>query len=199
MRSLIRSSLIVAPLSLALVSQAATWNFDTAHSVVTFAVKHLMISTVRGTFDTFEGKVVYDENNPDTFTVEATADAVSVDTRNDRRDADLKSANFFEVEKYPKLTFKSKHVEKIGDGRYKMTGDLTIRDVTKNVTFDVTGFNGTIKDPWGGTRTAASATTTINREDFGLLWNKALEGGGIVVSKDVIITIDVELVKQEKS
>jgi polyisoprenoid-binding protein YceI len=199
MNRFLRTSIVVTALSLALISQAATWTFDPAHSVVSFAVKHLMISTVRGTFDTFEGKVVYDENNPDTFSVEATADAVSVDTRNARRDADLKSANFFEVEKYPKLTFKSKHVQKIGDGHYTMTGDLAIHGVAKEVTFNVTGFNGTIKDPWGGTRTAATATATINREDFGLLWNKVLEGGGVVVSKDVLITLDVELVKQPEN
>jgi polyisoprenoid-binding protein YceI len=199
MNRFLRTSIFVAGLSVALISQAATWSFDTAHSVVTFAVKHLMISTVRGNFETFEGRVVFDENNPDTFSAEATADAASVHTGNDRRDADLKSANFFEVVKYPKLTFKSKQVKKIGDGHFTMTGDFTIRDVTKEVTFDVTGFKGTIKDPWGGTRTAATATATINREDFGLLWNKVLEGGGVVVSNDVLITLDVELVKQPEN
>ena len=199
MKSILRSSIIVAALSLALTSQAATWTFDTAHSVVTFAVKHLMISTVRGNFETFEGRVVFDENNADTFSSEATADAASVDTGIDKRDTHLKSADFFDVEKYPKLSFKSKQVKKIGDGRYTMTGDLTIRDVTKEVAFDVTGFNGTIKDPWGGTRTAATATATINREDFGLLWNKVLEGGGVVVSNDVLITLDIELVKQPEN
>jgi polyisoprenoid-binding protein YceI len=199
MKSIFRTSIIVAALSVALISQAATWTFDPAHSVVSFAVKHMMISTVRGTFNTFEGKVVYDENKPDTFSAEATADAASVDTRIDKRDAHLKSADFFDVEKYPKLTFKSKHVEKIGDGHYTMTGDLTIRDVTKEVTFDVTGFSGTIKDPQGHTRTAATATATINREDFGLHWNKTLESGGVLVSKDVLITLDVELVKQDES
>lgn len=198
MRSLIRSSLIAAALSLALVSQAATWTFDTAHSVITFSVKHMMISTVTGNFDVFDGKVVFDENRPDTFSAEATADAASVDTRNEKRDAHLRSADFFDAEKYPKLSFKSKHVIKNADGHYTMTGDLTIRDVTKEVTFDVLGLKETVKDPWGGTRTASVATATINREDFGLLWNNGLEGGGVLVSKDVLITLDIQLVKQDE-
>lgn len=197
MKSILRSTMVMAALALALAAQAATWTIDMPHSMVTFSVKHMMISTVRGNFDTFGGTVNFDESNPSTFTVEATADAASVDTRVEKRDAHLKSDDFFAAEKYPKLAFKSKHVEKLGDGHYAMTGDLTIRDVTKEVTFDVTGFSGVTKDPWGGTRTSATATTTINREDFGLRWNQALEGGGVLVSKDVQITLDVELVKQE--
>ncbi len=199
MKSILRRSLAASSLALALAAHAAVWTVDPAHTVVSFAVKHMMISTVRGTFNTFEGKATFDEKQPDTFTVEASADAASIDTRVEQRDKHLKSADFFDVEKFPKLTFKSKQVAKIGDGHYTMTGDLTIRDVTKAVTFDVTGFQGTITDPQGHVRTAATATTTINREDFGLHWNKALEGGGVLVGDDVTITLDVELVKQEQS
>lgn len=199
MKIMIRRSLVVAVFALAAVSQAATWTFDAAHSAVSFSVKHMMIATVRGSFGTFDGSVTFDEGNPETFSVEAWADAASIDTRNEKRDAHLRLADFFDVEKYPQLTFKSKRVVKTGDGRYTMAGDLTIHGVTKETVFDVTGFSGTMKDPWGGTRTAAVATTTINRKDFGLNWNQALDGGGVVVSEDVVITLDVELVKKDES
>lgn len=199
MKSMIRNSMIVAALVFATVSQAATWKFDTAHSGVSFSVKHMMMTTVRGDFTVFDGTATFDEGKPEALAVEATADAASITTRNEKRDTHLKSPDFFDAEKYPKLTFKSKSVQRVGDDRYQLVGDFTIRDVTKEVTFDVTGLSGTMKDPWGSTRTSAVATVTIDRTDFGLNWNKALEAGGVLVSNFVTITLDLALVKQPEN
>ena len=174
---------------------AATWNIDADHSEVGFAVKHLMVATVKGTFRRFSGKVVLDEQNVGNSVIEADIDATSIDTRQDQRDAHLRSPDFFDAETYPSITFRSTKVEQLRHGYYRAVGDLTIRGTTREVVLDIeeTGRGG---DPWGNQRIGISARTTINREEFGLTWNQALETGGVVVGKDVRITLDVQLVKQ---
>ena len=173
------------------------WAIDPHHSSAQFAVKHLMISTVRGEFHGVNGTVNWDDKDITKSTIDVTIDATSVDTREPDRDKDLKSENFFDVAKYPTMTFKSKKIEQAGAGKLKVTGDLTLHGITKEVTLDVEGPTPPIKDPWGNTRVALNATTTINRQDFGVKWNKTMDGGGVVVSDNVNITIDAELVKQQ--
>ena len=173
------------------------WAIDPHHSAAQFAVKHLMISTVRGEFHGVNGTVNWDDKDITKSTIDVTLDATSVDTREPDRDKDLKSENFFDVAKYPTMTFKSRKIEQAGAGKLKVTGDLTMHGITKEVTLDVEGPTPPIKDPWGYTRVALNATTTINRQDFGVKWNKTMDGGGVVVSDNVNITIDAELVKQQ--
>jgi polyisoprenoid-binding protein YceI len=175
------------------VAQQATWNIDTAHSSAQFSVRHMMVATVRGEFTSTKGTVRWDGKNLATAVVEATIDAATIGTREPKRDAHLRSADFFDVERYPTLTFKSTKVEPIGPGKLRMTGDLTIRGVTRSVVFDVEGPTEAIKDNRGNQRVGASATATINRKDFGLTWNAALETGGVVVSDEVKIILDVAL------
>jgi len=175
------------------VAQQATWNIDTAHSSAQFSVRHMMVATVRGEFTSTKGAVRWDGKNLATAVVEATIDAATIGTREPKRDAHLRSADFFDVERYPTLTFKSTKVEPIGPGKLRMTGDLTIRGVTRSVVFDVEGPTEAIKDNRGNQRVGASATATINRKDFGLTWNAALETGGVVVSDEVKIILDVAL------
>jgi polyisoprenoid-binding protein YceI len=175
------------------VAQQATWNIDTAHSSAQFSVRHMMVATVRGEFTSTKGTVRWDGKNLATAVVEATIDAATIGTREPKRDAHLRSADFFDVERYPALTFKSTKVEPIGPGKLRMTGDLTIRGVTRSVVFDVEGPTEAIKDNRGNQRVGASATATINRKDFGLTWNAALETGGVVVSDEVKIILDVAL------
>lgn len=170
------------------------WQIDPAHTDVGFAVKHLMISTVRGRFAGVKGTIVLDEANPANSSVEAEIDVATIDTRQEQRDAHLRSADFFEVEKYPTMTFRSRRVERLGNDRYRIVGDLTIRDVTREVVLDATD-EGRGRDPWGGDRLAFSATTTIDRRDFGLTWNQALETGGVLVGNEIRISIDVQAVK----
>ncbi len=189
--------LLAAILVVAFQTHAATWTPDKAHSEVAFTVTHMMLTKVMGTFDDYEATINFDPQHPEALSIEATIQAASVNTRNEKRDAHLRNADFFDVEKYPTLTFKSTKAEKTGDGQYKVTGDLTMHGVTKSVTLDVSGLNTVVKDPYGGTRTAALATTTISRKDFGLVWNVALESGGVLVSDDVAIQIDVQLVESK--
>ena len=178
-------------------ANAATWTIDKAHSEVGFDAVHMMISNVHGTFTDYDATVQFDPKDPASLSIDATVRTASVNTNNERRDGHLKSSDFFDVEKFPAMTFKSKKTEKLGDGHFKATGDLTLRDVTKEITLDVNGLATIIKDMQGNMRTAATATATINREDFGLMWNKILEGGGVLVSKDITIRISVELVEQK--
>jgi polyisoprenoid-binding protein YceI len=173
-----------------------TWKIDPAHTAAQFAVKHLMISTVRGEFKGVTGMVVWDDQDVTKSMVDVTIDAKTVNTGEDARDKDLKSDKFFEVEKFPTMTFKSKKVEAAGEGRLKITGDLTIHGVTKEVVLDVEGPTTAVKDPWGNTRVAASATTKVNRQDYGVKWNANIDGGGVVVGDTVNITIDMEMIKQ---
>jgi polyisoprenoid-binding protein YceI len=174
---------------------ASVWELDPSHSAAQFSVTHMMVTTVRGQFSNVKGTVEIDDANSANVKVDATIDATTVDTREAKRDQHLKSADFFDVAKYPAITFKSKSSQKVGDGAYKVTGDLMIHGVTKEVVLDVTGARE-VKDPWGHTRMGGVATTKVNRKDFGLNWNKTLETGGVLVSDDVLITIDLELTKK---
>jgi polyisoprenoid-binding protein YceI len=171
-----------------------TWTIDPAHTEVGFSVKHLMISTVRGRFADVRGTIRLDGNDLTQASVEAEIATASIDTRQEQRDAHLRSPDFFEVEKYPTITFRSTSVERIKNDRYRITGDLTIRDVTREVVLEGTD-EGRGRDPWGGDRLGFSATTTIDRRDFGLTWNQALETGGVLVSNEIKIAIDLEAVK----
>jgi polyisoprenoid-binding protein YceI len=173
-----------------------TWQIDPAHSVIGFEVKHLMISKVRGRFGAVTGTLVLDEDDVTKSTVTAEIDVTSVDTREAQRDAHLKSGDFFEVEKFPKMTFRSTRVEKDGSGEVKLAGDLTIRDVTREVVLTVED-EGREKDPWGGDRAGFSATGKIDRRDFGLTWNQALETGGVLVSNEIKLVLDVQAVKAQ--
>jgi polyisoprenoid-binding protein YceI len=182
---------------LAVASPATTtWQIDPKHTAAGFAVKHLMISTVRGQFKGVTGTVTVDDQDVSKSIVDVTIDATTVDTGEPARDKDLKSDHFFDVANYPTLTFKSKKVEQVSAGRLKVTGDLTIHGVTKEVVLDVEGPSPPIKDPQGNTRVAINATTKVNRQDFGVKWNANIDGGGVVVSDDVSITIDMEMTKK---
>jgi polyisoprenoid-binding protein YceI len=172
-----------------------TWNIDPAHAQAQFKVKHMMISNVKGEFHSIKGTLNYDSENIANSHVEATIDATTVDTREPQRDAHLKSSDFFDVEKFPTLSFKSTKVTKKGGEELVVAGDLTIHGVTRNVVFEVEGPTAPVKDPWGNTRVGLSATTKINRKDFGLTWNTLLEAGGIAVGEEVSITLDVEFIK----
>jgi polyisoprenoid-binding protein YceI len=172
-----------------------TWNIDPAHTVAEFKVKHMMISNVKGQFAKVTGVLTLDESDLTDSRVEALIEAASIETRDTQRDAHLKSADFLDVEKFPTLSFRSTHISLVQDGELAVEGDLTIRGVTRKALFSVEGPTSPAKDPWGNTRVGLSATTKINRKDFGLTWNAALEAGGILVGDEVTITLDVEFVK----
>jgi polyisoprenoid-binding protein YceI len=175
---------------------AAPWEFDPAHTGVQFKVRHLMVSSVRGDFEKVSGKIVYDEADVTKSSADITIDTGSINTRVAKRDEHLRSPDFLDAAKYPTITFKSKRVEKSGSGTLKMTGDLTIRGVTKEVALTVEGPTPAIKDMEGNARVGGQATTKISRNDFGLVWNKVLETGGAVVGDEVEITIDVEIFRK---
>jgi len=170
-------------------AQVETWKIDPAHSAAQFAVRHMGISTVRGEFRKVSGSATYDPTDPSKTSLDATIDATTVDTRVDMRDNDLRSPNFLDVAKYPTITFKSKRAESAGPGKLKITGDLTIHGVTKEVVLDVDGPTAPLKDPRGNVHVGASASTTINRKDFGV------NGAPGMVGDEITITIDTELVK----
>jgi polyisoprenoid-binding protein YceI len=170
------------------------WNIDPVHSVAEFKVKHMMITNVRGQFTGLKGVLTLDENDLLNSHVEVSIDAASINTREADRDTHLKSVDFFDVDKFPTLSFKSTSVSRGKDGELAVTGDLTIHGVTRNVILSVAGPTAPGKDPWGNTRIGLEATTKINRKEFGLKWNAALETGGILVGDDVTITLDVEFV-----
>jgi polyisoprenoid-binding protein YceI len=178
---------------------AKTWTIDGTHSQVEFSVKHMMFTTVRGRFDDFEGSVVLDADAPERSSVSVEIEAGSIDTQVDARDQHLRSADFFDVEKYPTITFRSRRVE--GDlsepgNAFTVVGDLTLHGVTREVVLNAT-FDGTGSDPWGNTRAGFSAETTIDRRDFGLTWNQGLEAGGVLVGQDVKIQLAVQAVKEQ--
>ena len=173
---------------------AATWEIDSAHSNAQFSVRHMMISNTRGEFGKVMGSVEFDGEDVRTIQIEATIDATTVDTREPERDEHLRSADFFDVENHPTLTFRSKKAEPKSEGHFLLTGDLTIRGVTREVVLDVQGPTPSIKDPWGNVRRGATATTRINREDFGLKWNGVLETGGVLVGNEISITLDIEMI-----
>lgn len=169
------------------------WKLDPAHSIVEFSAKHLMITTVKGRITDIEGTIYTDEKDLKNSSVEATLKAVSLDTRTEQRDQHLRSADFLDVEKFPEIRFRSTKIQ--GDKQnFKLTGDLTIRDVTMPITLDVE-FEGETKDPWGGQRVGFSANGKIDRREFGLTWNQALEAGGVVVGNDIKISLEVQAVK----
>lgn len=172
-----------------------TWNIDPVHSVAEFKVKHMMISNVKGQFTGVSGKLSLDEADVTKSRVEAIIDAASINTREPDRDKHLKSADFFDVEKFPTLSFRSANITRTGEDELAVEGDLTIHGVTRKVVFAVEGPTAPGKDPWGNTRIGLSATTKINRKDYGLTWNAALETGGILVGDEVTITLDVQFVK----
>lgn len=175
-------------------ASASTWNIDASHSEVGFSVKHLMISNVKGRFAKFSGTINADDKDVTKSTVEVEIDANSIDTRDEKRDEHLKSPDFFDTAKNPKITFKSKKVTKAGKG-LKVEGDLTMRGVTKPVTLEVEQLTDVVKDPWGNEKRGVVAKAKVNRKDFGINWNKALDGGGVVVGDTVDIIIEAELAK----
>lgn len=177
-------------------AQSSTWQLDPQHSSAQFSARHLLISTVRGEFHNVTGTVYLDEKDISKSRVEATIDTTTIDTREAKRDAHLKSADFLDVANFPTMTFESTKVEKAGNGRLRVTGNLTIRGVTKSVVLDVEGPTPEIKDPSGNIRRGATARTKINRFDYGVSWDKKFDTGGLVVGETVEITIDLELIKK---
>jgi polyisoprenoid-binding protein YceI len=185
---------LAAALSLPAAAATSTWQIDPAHSAAQFAVKHLAISTVRGAFTSVKGTVQFDDKDITKSSVDVTIDVNSVDTRQPDRDKDLRSDHFFDAEHFPTITFKSKRVEQLSPGKLKITGDLSIRGITKEVVLDVDGPTAPVKDPWGNQRMAINASTKINRQDFGVKWNQTMDNGGVVVGDEVSITIDAEMI-----
>ena len=186
-------ALVLAP-ALAL-AEASTWNLDPAHSHASFTIRHLVISNVRGDFQKMSGAVKLDDKDVTKSSVEATIETASIDTRIAKRDEDLRSENFFDAAKYPAITFKSKKIEKAGKDKLKVTGDLTMHGVTRPVVLQVNAPATEVKDPWGNTRRGFSASTKLNRKDFGLTYSKTIEAGP-VVGDEVTIEIEGELIKQ---
>lgn len=173
----------------------SVYQIDPSHSSATFSIKHMMIAKVHGGFEKMSGKLVFDQSSPAKSEIEVSIETASINTREPARDTHLKSADFFDVEKYPTITFKSNVMEK-SSGGVKVVGDLTIHGVTKQVTLDMESPTDEVKDPWGNMRIAVSGNTKIKRKDFGLTWNAALEAGGVLVGDDVNITLDVQFIKQ---
>lgn len=196
MRRFVFAALMVLALRTTALGSTSVWEIDTAHSSAQFAVRHLMVSTVRGDFGKTTGTLTLDEQDPTKSTIEATIDVSSINTRNQKRDDHLKSPDFFDATKYPTMTFKSKKIEAAGEGKFKVTGDLTLHGVTKEVVLNVEGTTKPTKDPMGKMRLGGGATTKINRKDFSLAYNKALETGGVLIGEEVDITIDVELTQK---
>lgn len=192
------------PLALAVVllslgrasAQAASYSIDPVHSKIEFKVKHLSISTVSGRFEKYSGTFEYDLSNPSAWKAETHIEAASINTDVDKRDADLRSPNFLDVTKYPEIAFVSTGVKDAGKEGFKLMGNLTIHGVTKPVVLD-TEIGGEVKDPWGGERAAFTASTKIDRRDYGIVWNKTLEGGGFLVGNEVKIILEVEGVKKK--
>lgn len=177
-------------------TKTTEWQIDPAHSAAHFSVRHLMISNVRGEFSKLSGKVILDSADLTRSSVEISLETASINTREPQRDEHLRSADFFDVANHPVMTFRSRRVEAAGPEHFKLTGDLTIRGVTKEVTFDVEGPTAPQKDPWGNVRAGVTATAKINRKDFGLVYNALIEGGGVMVGDEVKITIEAELLQK---
>jgi len=192
--SVIASALVLGASASALASD---WDIDPAHSRVGFGVKHMMLSTVHGTFTKYTGAIALDDKDIAKSTAHIEIDAASIDTANAKRDEHLKSPDFFDTAHFPKITFDSTKVEKRGADGLNIAGNLTIKNVTKPVVLTVSGLTGEVKDPWGGIRRGASAQAKINRKDFGLTWNKTLETGGVVVGDEITIDLEVELTKKK--
>jgi polyisoprenoid-binding protein YceI len=178
-------------------SEATTWDVDTSHTSAGFKVRHLMVSHVRGQLGTVSGTVVIDEQTPEASRIDVSVGVAAIDTRDAKRDEHLRSADFFDVANHPNVTFRSTAVRRNRDGGFDVTGDLTIRGTTRPVTLAVEPLEATVADPWGGTRRGATARGRINRKDFGLQWNLALETGGFVVGDEVVIEIEAELIRRK--
>ncbi len=193
-RLLTTVSTIIA-LSLPALASATIWNIDPEHSNIGFKVRHLMISNVKGNFEKHKGVVEINDQDITKSRVEVSIDTASINTNVQKRDDHLRSAEFFDVAKYPTMTFISKKVAKAGNDKLNVTGDLTLHGITREVVLDVEGPTGESKDPWGVIRRGAVAGTKINRKDFGLVWNKALETGGVAVGDEITITLEIEMIK----
>lgn len=183
-------------LAIPILTDAATWQMDPAHSSFQFKIRHLTVSNVKGDFSKFQGVAIIDDQNINSLKVEVTIDAASVNTGHAQRDEHLRGPDFFDVTKYSTITFVSKKVIKTDANRLKVIGDLTLHGVTREITVDVEGPTPEVKDPWGNFRRGATATTKINRRDFGLTWNKVLDTGGLLVGDEVNIYVEVELVRK---
>lgn len=177
-------------------SKPTEWQIDPAHSAAHFSVRHLMISNVRGEFSKLSGNVILDPADLTRSTVEVSLETSSINTREPQRDEHLRSADFFDVTNHPAITFRSTRIAAAGAGIFRLTGNLTIRGVSKEVTFNVEGPTPSVKDPWGNNRSGVVATAKINRKDFGLVYNAILESGGVMVGDEVSITIEAELVQK---
>lgn len=193
MKSINKLFVLFLLLSVPAVAQTK-WSFDKVHSKVEFSVSHLVISEVSGTFKSFDGSVEATKDDFSDAKIDFTVDINSINTDNENRDGHLKSDDFFNAEKFPKMIFKGKSLKKVGKNKYKLSGDLTIRDITKSITLDVV-YNGTVKDPWGNTKAGFKVKGTLNRFDYGLKWNTLMETGGAVVGKEIEIKVDLELQK----
>jgi polyisoprenoid-binding protein YceI len=200
MKHLLLSCLLCATtvFSPALDAQMTSWRIDPLHSSAQFSVKHMMISTVRGHFGGVKGTILYDTRNPGASSVEATIDCSTVNTGEPKRDSDLKSAEFFDVKNYPVMKFKSTSVEVAGQDKLKVTGNLTINAITHRVVLDVDGPTAQVKDTQGRYKVGASAVTKVSRKEYGILYNPIMETGGVAVSDEVAIELDIELIKVEK-
>jgi len=196
MKNIIVSISTIIALALPTFAFATTWTIDPDHSNVGFKVRHLMVSNVKGNFDKHTGVVEINDKDITKSKVEVSIDTNSINTNVQKRDEHLRSADFFDVAKYPAMTFVSNKVAKAGKDKLKVTGDLTLHGITKQVVLDVEGPTKESKDPWGNIRKGATATTKINRKDFGLIWNKALETGGVAVGEEIIITLEIEMIKK---
>ncbi len=192
-----KALLTVAIMALPALAEATPWTIDADHSNVGFSVSHLMVSHVKGNFNKYTGVVDLNDKDITNSNVNVSIDAASINTNVQKRDEHLRSADFFDVAKYPTLTFVSKKWARAAKGALKVTGDLTIHGVTREVVLNVAPFSKESKDPWGNFRRGTSATTTINRKDYGLVWNQALETGGVAVGEDVNISLEVEMVKSQ--
>jgi polyisoprenoid-binding protein YceI len=177
-----------------LMAQKSGWTLDKAHTSVSFSIRHMVISEVTGKFKDFDISFTATKSDFTDGAVDATIKVASINTENEKRDGHLRTDDFFNAEKFPEIKFKSTGFEKVGDSKYKITGDLTIRDITKKVVFDAV-YNGSVKSPWGATVSSWKASLTINRFDYGLKWNKAIEAGGLIAGDEVNITLNIELTK----
>jgi polyisoprenoid-binding protein YceI len=196
MKRFIVTLIVLLPFAVPFFADAATWQIDPDHSNFEFKIRHLMVSNVKGTFTKTRGVATIDDQDVTNLKVEATIDAASVNTGHAKRDDHLRGPDFFDVAKYPVITFASKKVTKVDAGRVQVTGDLTIHGITREIVMDVEGPTPEVKDPSGNFRRGATATGKINRKDFGLTWNRTLDAGGVVVGDDVTISVEVELIKK---
>ena len=194
----IKSLAIVFAISISSNVSASEWKIDKTHSNIGFATKHMIVTTVRGQFTDFDAVLIFDPDHPDKIEATCTIKAASINTNNEKRDNHLRGKGFFLTEEYPDITFVAKSIKPLGDHRYEITSDLTMRGITKEVILQAEGFSVFNKTPWGKIVAFASLRATINKDDFGLTWNKTLETGGFLVSKEVVLEIDLEMSKVEE-